>query len=32
MELNKVYFYTATILEWNHFLKEQEYKEIIIPM
>jgi REP element-mobilizing transposase RayT len=30
MELNKVYFYTATILEWNHFLKEHEYKEIIL--
>ena len=30
MELNKVYFYTATIVEWKHLLKEQEYKDIII--
>lgn len=30
MKLNKVYFYTATIVEWKHLLKEDEYKEIII--
>lgn len=30
MKLNKVYFYTATIVEWKHLLKEDEFKEIII--
>ena len=30
MELNKVYFYTATIVEWKHLLNHHDYKAIII--
>ena len=30
MELNKVYFWTATINNWNPLLKQDEYKKIII--
>jgi putative transposase len=28
--MNYPYFYTATILEWKHLLKPNEYKDIII--
>lgn len=30
MELNQTYFYTATILNWNHLLRNDKYKMIII--
>ncbi|HKR06732.1 MAG TPA: transposase [Bacteroidia bacterium] len=30
MELNKIYFYTATIEGWKHLLKDDRYKDIII--
>lgn len=30
MELNKMYFYTATILKWQKLLKPDKYKDIII--
>ena len=30
MELNQVYFYTATILKWKKLLVKDEYKEIIM--
>ncbi|MFN8286361.1 MAG: transposase [Chitinophagales bacterium] len=30
MELNKTYFYTATILNWNHLLHDDKFKLIII--
>jgi REP element-mobilizing transposase RayT len=30
MELNNLYFYTATIVEWKHLLKSDNYKDIII--
>lgn len=30
MELNHTYFYTATIKDWKHLLKEDEFKDIII--
>lgn len=30
MELGKMYFYTATILNWKKLLKQNKYKDIII--
>lgn len=30
IELNKVYFWTATINNWNPLLKQDEYKKIIV--
>ncbi len=30
LEIGEVYFWTATITNWNHLLKEDVYKEIII--
>ncbi len=30
MELNKTYFYTASILGWRHLLKSEDYKNIMI--
>ena len=30
MELNIVYFYTATILNWDHLLSDNKFKNIII--
>ncbi|EAY27249.1 hypothetical protein M23134_06559 [Microscilla marina ATCC 23134] len=30
MELNQIYFYTATILNWKRLLKKDDYKNIII--
>lgn len=30
MELNKLYFYTASILHWNNLLKSDKYKDVII--
>jgi len=30
MELNKLYFYTATIIGWKHLLKPDKYKDVII--
>jgi putative transposase len=30
MELNKIYFYTATIEGWKHLLKQDKFKDIII--
>ena len=30
MELNIVYFYTATILNWDHLLSDDKFKNIII--
>jgi putative transposase len=30
MELHKIYFYTATIMDWKPLLKSDQYKEIII--
>lgn len=30
MELNQIYFYTATILNWKRLLKKDHYKDIII--
>lgn len=30
IELNKIYFWTATIRNWCHLLEEDSYKEIII--
>lgn len=30
MELNKVYFWTSTIKDWKHLLKQDKYKQIII--
>jgi putative transposase len=30
MELNEVYFWTATISKWRHLLKEDRYKKIIV--
>jgi hypothetical protein len=30
MELNKLYFYTATILDWKELLISDKYKDIII--
>ena len=30
MELNQIYFYTATILKWNRLLKKDYYKDVII--
>lgn len=30
MELHETYFYTATILNWNHLLRHDKYKMIII--
>ena len=30
MVLNEVYFYTSTILAWNHLLKEDSFKNIIV--
>lgn len=30
MELNKIYFYTATIFQWNKLLESDKYKQIII--
>lgn len=30
MEIGEVFFWTATINNWNHLLKEERFKEIII--
>jgi putative transposase len=30
MELDVVYFYTATILDWRHLLKEEKFKQIVL--
>ena len=30
MELNKIYFYTASILNWSHLLELDKYKDVII--
>lgn len=30
MELNQVYFWTDTIKDWKHLLKQDQYKQIII--
>ncbi|MDF9796094.1 putative transposase [Catalinimonas alkaloidigena] len=30
MELNKLYFYTATILDWKPLLSDNKYKDLII--
>lgn len=30
MELDVVYFYTATILNWMHLLKEDKFKQIVL--
>ena len=30
IEIGEVYFWTATITNWNHLLKDEVYKEIII--
>ena len=30
MELNEVYFWTSTIVDWKQLLKQDKYKEIII--
>lgn len=30
MELNEVYFWTDTIKDWKHLLKQDKYKEIIL--
>jgi putative transposase len=30
MELDVIYFYTATILDWVHLLKEETYKQIVL--
>lgn len=30
IEIGEVYFWTATINNWNHLLKEDKYKEVII--
>lgn len=30
MELEKVYFWTSTINDWKHLLKEDKYKQIIL--
>ena len=30
MNLNEVYFYTASILQWKHLLKPDKYKQVIL--
>ena len=30
IEIGEIYFWTATIKDWNHLLKEDEYKQIIV--
>ena len=30
MYLNEVYFWTSTIYQWKHLLKQDKYKEILI--
>ena len=30
MELNKLYFYTATVIRWHHLLRPDKYKNILI--
>ncbi len=30
MDLNKIYFWTATINNWNQLLKERRFKEVIV--
>lgn len=30
MDLDVVYFYTATILDWKHLLKQEKFKRIVI--
>ena len=30
MELNQIYFYTATILDWKHLLHPDKFKQIIL--
>ncbi len=30
MELSKIYFYTASILDWVHLLKPEKYKQIVL--
>jgi len=30
MELNAVYFWTSTIIEWKHLLKQEKYKQVVL--
>ena len=30
IEIGELYFWTATINNWNHLLKEDKFKEVII--
>ena len=30
MRLKEVYFWTSTIVEWKHLLKQDKYKDVII--
>jgi len=30
VELNEVYFWTSTIIEWKHLLKQDKYKQVVL--